>query len=262
MLSCLVSTEVEEGRLRIGTLGFSTAARSLDVGSDYIFTRLRNFSDQNILWAVYKYYTLYKTDTYLWVLNFRLPAAREVRRPMSVSGGYRSVRGGGWGVGGGGRCRGRGVRRLRGVVGLLIVWFLRAIEDSAVLHRTALVLTRRCNWWRWWGRQDDQIPCGVKSMIVEKVDEIRPGKVKIMKRGSLQGKDRYKGGRGGCQGRDGGGGGGLVLTCTVFHQTGRGGRRHHGCILMQLVMAVVWVACIVCVDRLRLQSFNSWNGEE
>ena len=77
-------------------------------------------------------------------------------------------------------------------------------------------------------------------MIVEKVDEIRPGKVKIMKRGSLQGKDRYKGGRGGGQGGDSGaGGGGLVLTCIGFHQTGRGGRRHHWCILMQLVMAVV-----------------------
>ena len=57
-------------------------------------------------------------------------------------------------------------------------------------------------------------------MIVEKVDEIGPGKVKIMKRGSLQGKDRYKGGRGGCQGGDGGGGGGLVLSCIVFRQTG------------------------------------------
>ena len=56
-------------------------------------------------------------------------------------------------------------------------------------------------------------------MIDEKVDEIRPGKVKILKRGSLQGKDRYKGGRGGCQG-GGGGGGGLVLTCIGFHQTG------------------------------------------
>ena len=57
-------------------------------------------------------------------------------------------------------------------------------------------------------------------MIVDKVDQIGPGKVKIMKRGSLQGKDRYKGGRGGCQGGDGGGGGGLVLACIVFHQTG------------------------------------------
>ena len=57
-------------------------------------------------------------------------------------------------------------------------------------------------------------------MIVEKVDQIGPGKVKIMKRGSLQGKDRYKGGRGGCKGGDGGGGGGLVLACIVFHQTG------------------------------------------
>ena len=74
-------------------------------------------------------------------------------------------------------------------------------------------------------------------MIVEKVDQIGPGKVKIMKRGSLQGKDRYKGGRGGGQG--GGGGGGLVLSCIVFHQTGRGSRRHHWCILMQLVVAVV-----------------------
>ena len=74
-------------------------------------------------------------------------------------------------------------------------------------------------------------------MIVEKVDQIGPGKVKIMKRGSLQGKDRYKGGRGGCQGGDGGGG--LVLTCIVFHQTGRGSRRHQRCILMQLVVAVV-----------------------
>ena len=120
-----------------------------------------SFTNQNISWAVYKSYTLYKTDTYLWVLNFRLPAAREVRRAMSVSRGYRSVRSGGWGVGGGGGCRGRGVRRLRGVLGLLIVWFLRAIEDSAVLHRTALVLTRRCNWWRRWGGQDDQIPCGI-----------------------------------------------------------------------------------------------------
>ena len=77
-------------------------------------------------------------------------------------------------------------------------------------------------------------------MIVEKVDQIGPGKVKIMKRGSLQGKDRYKGGRGGCQGGGGGaGGGGLVLSCIVFHQTGRGSRRHQRCILMQLVVAVV-----------------------
>ena len=75
-------------------------------------------------------------------------------------------------------------------------------------------------------------------MIVEKVDQIGPGKVKIMKRGSLQGKDRYKGGRGGCQG-GGGSGGVLVLSCIVFHQTGRGSRRHQRCILMQLVMAVV-----------------------